>query len=116
MLIGLATKNSILIVEFANQGQETGHSTRKAAIDAGVIRFRPILMTAFSTIFGLLPLAFASGAGADSRISLGMAVVGGLLVSTLLTLYIVPVFCVISEKAVSHLLRRRRNHQEREAD
>jgi hydrophobe/amphiphile efflux-1 (HAE1) family protein len=116
MLIGLATKNSILIVEFANQVRETGRSTRKAAIDAGVIRFRPILMTAFSTIFGLLPLAFASGAGAASRISLGMAVVGGMLVSTLLTLYVVPVFYVISEKAVSRLLRRRRNHQETEAD
>ncbi len=97
MLIGLATKNSILIVEFANQLQAQGLSTLAAAIEAGKVRFRPILMTAFSTIFGVLPLAFATGAGATSRISIGMAVLGGMLVSTILSLYVVPVFYVIAK-------------------
>ena len=83
MLIGLVSKNSILIVELANQQRDRGRSTTQAALDAGRVRFRPILMTAFSTIFGLMPLALASGAGAASRVSLGTAVVGGMLVSTL---------------------------------
>lgn len=99
MLIGLATKNSILIVEFANQLREQGMSITKAAINAAQIRFRPILMTAFSTIFGILPLALATGAGAASRVSLGMTVVGGMFVSTLLSLYVIPVFYVIAMQA-----------------
>ncbi|MBZ8178812.1 efflux RND transporter permease subunit [Oscillatoria salina] len=98
MLIGLVTKNSILIVEFANQRRDEGMSATKAAIQAGQVRFRPILMTAFSTIFGLLPLVLASGAGAASRVSLGTAVVGGMIVSTFLSLFIVPVFYVLAEK------------------
>lgn len=81
MLIGLATKNSILIVEFANQKRDEGLSIYRAVVEAGRIRFRPILMTAFSTIFGLMPLAFASGAGAASRVSIGMSVVGGMFVA-----------------------------------
>lgn len=112
MLIGLATKNSILIVEFANQLREQGMSITKAAIDASQIRFRPILMTAFSTIFGMLPLAFASGAGAASRVSLGMAVVGGMFISTLLSLYVIPVFYVIAMKAQYRLTHH--GHKEKE--
>ncbi len=99
MLVGLSTKNSILIVEFANQLRERGLGISKAAIEAGNIRFRPILMTAFSTIFGLLPLALATGAGAASRVSIGMAVVGGMLVSTFLSLYVVPVFYAIVHRS-----------------
>ena len=99
MLIGLVTKNSILIVEFANQLQAQGLPAVKAAMEAGRVRFRPILMTAFSTISGLLPLAFATGAGAASRSSLGMAVLGGMLVSTFLSLYVVPVFYVMVANA-----------------
>ncbi|NER36352.1 MAG: efflux RND transporter permease subunit [Oscillatoria sp. SIO1A7] len=99
MLIGLATKNSILIVEFANQLRDQGKPIAIAAIEAGKVRFRPILMTAFSTIFGLLPLALATGAGAAARVSIGMAVVGGMLVSTFLSLYIVPVFYVMATQA-----------------
>jgi HAE1 family hydrophobic/amphiphilic exporter-1/multidrug efflux pump len=94
MLIGLATKNSILIVEFANQLQQQGRSPRQAALEAGTIRFRPILMTAFSTIFGLLPLALSQGAGAASRVPLGLAVIGGMFLSTFLSLYVVPIFYV----------------------
>jgi HAE1 family hydrophobic/amphiphilic exporter-1/multidrug efflux pump len=108
MLIGLASKNSILIVEFANQLQEQGLSPLKAAIEAGTIRFRPILMTAFSTIFGLLPLALSKGAGAASRVPLGLAVIGGMLVSTFLSLYVVPTFYVILTKAQQRILAHHR--------
>lgn len=99
MLIGLVTKNSILIVEFANQERDQGKSIDQAAISAGNIRFRPILMTAFSTIFGLMPLALSSGAGAVSRTSLGTVVLGGMVVSTVLSLYAVPVFYALLTRA-----------------
>ena len=90
MLIGLVAKNGILIVEFANQKQEAGEEKRTAIIDASLQRLRPILMTSAATVLGLLPLAFASGEGCNGRIAMGVAVVGGMLVSTLLTLFIVP--------------------------
>lgn len=90
MLIGLVAKNGILIVEFANQRQEAGMSKFEAIQGAAVQRLRPILMTSFSTILGLLPLAFASAEGANGRIAMGVAVIGGMLISTLLTIFIVP--------------------------
>ena len=90
MLIGLVAKNGILIVEFANLKQETGEDKLTAIKDAALQRLRPILMTSASTILGLIPLAFATGEGANQRIAMGTAVVGGMLVSTLLTMYIVP--------------------------
>ncbi|MDR2917247.1 MAG: efflux RND transporter permease subunit, partial [Tannerella sp.] len=90
MLIGLVTKNGILIVEFANQRQSSGLSKNDAIMEASVQRLRPILMTSLSTVLGLLPLAFASSEGANSRIAMGIPVIGGLLVSTFLTLFIVP--------------------------
>ncbi|MDR3127353.1 MAG: efflux RND transporter permease subunit [Tannerellaceae bacterium] len=90
MLIGLVTKNGILIVEFANQRQAAGESLEEAIRGASVQRFRPILMTSISTILGLLPLVFASGEGAQGRMAMGVAVVGGMTVSTFLTLYVVP--------------------------
>ncbi|MDD3787371.1 MAG: efflux RND transporter permease subunit [Petrimonas sp.] len=90
MLIGLVAKNGILIVEFANQRQQAGLTKMHSIIEASVQRLRPILMTSFSTILGLLPLVFASGEGANGRIAMGIAVVGGMLVSTLLTLFVVP--------------------------
>ena len=92
MLIGLATKNSILLVEFANQQRDRGLSSHEAILAAARSRLRPILMTAISTIVGLLPLALATGAGAASQRSLGVVVLGGMAVSTLLSLYVVPVF------------------------
>ncbi len=106
MLIGLVSKNGILLVEFANQRKATGLSKLDAIQDAAVARFRPILMTSLSTILGTLPIALALGAGAESRISMGVAVVGGMFLSTLLTLYIVPtMYSYISEKskAVSNI-------------
>jgi multidrug efflux pump len=91
MLVGLVTKNSILIVEFSNQLRMQGRSIADAVIEAATIRLRPILMTSFSTIFGVLPIALGLGAGGESRRPLGLAVVGGLLFSTFLTLILVPV-------------------------
>ena len=90
MLIGLVAKNGILIVEFANQKQEAGEDKMQAIKDAALQRLRPILMTSASTVLGLIPLAFATGEGCNQRIAMGTAVVGGILVSTLLTMYIVP--------------------------
>ena len=90
MLIGLVAKNGILIVEFANQKQGTGVAKMQAIEEAALQRLRPILMTSASATLGLLPLAFATGEGANGRIAMGIAVVGGMLVSTIMTLYIVP--------------------------
>ncbi|MDR0295879.1 MAG: efflux RND transporter permease subunit [Prevotellaceae bacterium] len=90
MLIGLVTKNGVLIVEFANQRREAGLSLMEAIKDASVARFRPIMMTSMSTVLGLLPMAMATGAGAESRIAMGIAVVGGMFCATFLSLYIVP--------------------------
>jgi multidrug efflux pump len=91
MLIGLVTKNAILIVEYANQRRARGEAIRDAVRNAAAIRLRPILMTSFSTIFGILPIALGLGAGGESRMPLGVAVVGGMLASTFLTLVLVPV-------------------------
>ncbi len=90
MLIGLVTKNAILIVEFANQQKELGKHKRDAVIFAAVSRLRPILMTTSCTILGILPIALALGAGAESRVSMGIVVIGGMVLSTFLTLYIIP--------------------------
>lgn len=99
MLIGLVSKNGILIVEFANQRKHDGLSKMDAIREASVSRFRPILMTSLSTILGTLPMALATGAGAESRVSMGVAVVGGLVCSTLLTLYVIPaVYSYLSSK------------------
>lgn len=91
MLIGLVTKNAILIVEFANQRRKDGYKLTDAIVEAATIRLRPILMTSFATIFGILPIAIGLGAGAESRQPLGLVVVGGMLFSTFLTLVVVPV-------------------------
>ena len=90
MLIGLVAKNGILIVEFANMKQQAGESKMEAIKSASLQRLRPILMTSLSTMLGLFPLMFAGGEGANQRIAMGTAVVGGMLVSTILTMYIVP--------------------------
>lgn len=90
VLIGLVTKNGILIVEFANQRKEAGSERKLAVIEAAVARFRPIIMTSLCTILGILPIALALGSGSQSRVSMGIAVVGGMLFSTTLTLYIIP--------------------------
>lgn len=90
MLIGLVTKNGILIVEFANQRKAQGMDVEEAIFGAAVARFRPILMTSLSTILGILPIALALGAGSESRVPMGAAVIGGLTFATVLTLFIIP--------------------------
>ena len=90
MLMGLATKNSILLIDAASEFQKSGMDRAEALIKAGEKRLRPILMTSLSTILGVLPLALGLGEGAQSRVAMGVAVVGGLLLSTFLTLYVVP--------------------------
>ena len=102
MLIGLVAKNGILIVEFANQKQEAGVDKMIAIREASIQRLRPILMTSVSTILGLVPLAFATGEGANGRIAMGISVVGGMLISTLLTMFIVPaVYTYISTNRIN---------------
>lgn len=108
MLIGLASKNAILIVEYANQLKEQGLNNAKAAIKASQERFRPILMTAISSLVGFYPLVIASGAGASSRWSLGTAVFGGMLFATVLTLIMVPSL-YIAIKSLESLLKKDRN-------
>ncbi|MBP1671527.1 MAG: Multidrug resistance protein MdtC [Bacteroidetes bacterium] len=90
MLIGLVSKNGILMVEFANQKKQLGRNKKEAILEAAASRFRPILMTSFATILGVAPMVFASGAGAESRISMGVSVAGGLIFATFFTLYIIP--------------------------
>jgi HAE1 family hydrophobic/amphiphilic exporter-1 len=102
MLIGLSAKNSILIVEFAEQLRRKGRSIAEAAIEAAELRLRPILMTSFAFILGVLPLVFATGAGALGRRSVGTTIVGGMLLSTVLNLVFIPVLYVL----LSRLLRR----------
>ncbi len=99
MLIGLVTKNGILIVEFANQKKAQGLNVIDAVKEAARLRLRPILMTSLSTILGTLPIALALGAGSESRMSMGIAVIGGLIFSTILTLYVIPaIYSYLSEK------------------
>ena len=102
LLMGLVTKNSILLVEFANQKVQEGASPNEAMIEAGRIRLRPILMTAFSTLIGILPIAIGLGIGSEGRRPLGVTVVGGMVTSTFLTLYIVPVFYVMLSRFQKH--------------
>jgi HAE1 family hydrophobic/amphiphilic exporter-1 len=101
MLIGLSAKNAILIVEFAKVESEKGRDAIDAAMEAARLRFRPILMTAFSFILGVLPLLVASGAGAEARKVMGMTVFSGMLVATIVGVLIVPALYVIVERYVS---------------
>jgi multidrug efflux pump len=114
MLIGLAAKNGILIVEFANQLRDRGVEFQEAIIDSAAIRLRPVLMTSLCTVFGAVPLLIASGAGAESRATIGAVVVYGVVFSMLLTLYVVPVLYgyiarnTQSPEYVAHLIDRLR--------
>jgi multidrug efflux pump len=107
MLVGLVTKNSILIVEFANQLRERGLDVREAVEQSARTRFRPILMTALATMMGILPIALGRGAGGDARAPLGIAVVGGMFFSTILTFFIVPATYIVIDRAVVALGGRR---------
>jgi hydrophobic/amphiphilic exporter-1 (mainly G- bacteria), HAE1 family len=116
MLIGLASKNSILIVEFANQLRGQGLSIVKAAIEAAEERLRPILMTAISTLVGIFPLVIATGAGAGSRQSLGTAVFGGMAIATFLSLFVVPILYIVVKMLTERFLpRKQEDESERES-
>ena len=106
MLIGLVAKNGILIVEFANELQLEGRSAARAAFEAATLRFRPILMTSISTILGAFPLAVATGAGAESRNPLGLVIVGGLGLSTVITLFVIPIVYILMDEACLRLTGR----------
>jgi HAE1 family hydrophobic/amphiphilic exporter-1 len=105
MLIGLASKNAILIVEFANQLRKEGLSITKAAVEAAQERLRPILMTAFSTLLGIFPLTIATGAGAGSRQSLGTTVFGGMLIATFLSLFVVPILYIVIKSTTEYFIK-----------
>jgi multidrug efflux pump len=94
-LVGLVTKNGILIVEFANQRMEHGLKKYDAVLEASTARLRPILMTSLAVVLGSMPIALALGAGAKSRVSLGIVIIGGMLFSLILTLYVIPTMYVL---------------------
>jgi multidrug efflux pump subunit AcrB len=98
LLAGLIAKNAVLIVEYAAQQRREGKSIRDAGIEAAQLRLRPVMMTAFSFILGVLPLALSTGAGAASRVSLGVAVFGGMLIGTILGVLVVPPFYVVFQR------------------
>lgn len=107
--MGLAAKNAILIVEFAEQAERRGKKVVEAALEAARLRLRPILMTSFAFIFGSLPLALSTGGGANSRIAIGTAVVGGTLTATVLAIFYIPLFYILVRTAVLRLSRMRRH-------
>ena len=106
LLIGLVSKNSILLVEYANQLKAKGMGSVEAMLESGRIRLRPILMTATATVFGAMPIALGLGAGSASRRPLGYAIVGGLVFSSVLTLYLVPVVYVLLDSLKERVARR----------
>jgi HAE1 family hydrophobic/amphiphilic exporter-1 len=109
MLMGLVTKNGILLVDMANQQREAGIDRRQALLMSGRIRVRPIIMTTVAMIFGMLPLALAIGAGAETRAPMARAVIGGLITSTVLTLFVVPVVYTLLDDAAAWVGRRKRS-------
>jgi multidrug efflux pump len=116
--MGLASKNAILMIEFAEQEEKKGARIIDAALEAARIRIRPILMTSFSFIFGVLPLAISTGAGANSRIAIGTSVIGGMLTATILAIFYIPLFFVLVRRgvrdgivAIKERIRRRREAQ-----
>ena len=114
--MGLVTKNAILLVDFTNHALRAGKPLREAILEAGQVRLRPILMTTFAMIFGMLPMAIGVGEGGEMLAPMGRAVIGGVITSTLLTLLIVPVLYTYLYRITEHVKRRRRGaHSAHEA-
>ena len=106
--MGLAAKNAILMIEFAEQAEKQGKRVIEAALEAARIRLRPILMTSFAFIFGVLPLAISTGAGANSRVAIGTAVIGGMLTATILAVFYIPLFFVLVRRGTRDVWKRLR--------
>lgn len=113
--MGLAAKNAILMIEFAEQAEKKGARVIDAALEAARIRLRPILMTSLAFVFGVLPLALSTGAGANSRIAIGTAVIGGMITATVLAIFYIPLFFVLVRRGVRDGLKKLRHHDESEA-
>jgi multidrug efflux pump subunit AcrB len=111
LLMGLVTKNSILLVDYTNTLRDRGHARDEAILTAGPVRLRPILMTTISTIIGMLPIALGYGAGGEVRMPMAIAVIGGMVTSTLLTLVVVPVGYTMVDD-LGHLLGRVLRHRQ----
>ena len=114
--MGLAAKNAILMIEFAEQAERKGARVIDAALEAARIRLRPILMTSLAFIFGVLPLAISTGAGANSRIAIGTAVIGGMFTATVLAIFYIPLFFVLVRRGVRDGLAKLRHHEPKEAE
>ena len=114
MLVGIVKKNAIMMVDFAIERRQSGMDALNAIREAALVRFRPIMMTTFAALFGTLPIALGSGAGSELRQPLGIAVVGGLAVSQLLTLFITPVVYIYLDKIESYFNRRTKTEAELE--
>ena len=114
--MGLAAKNAILMIEFAEQAEKKGARVIDAALEAARLRLRPILMTSLAFIFGVLPLAISTGAGANSRIAIGTAVIGGMFTATVLAIFYIPLFFVLVRRGVRDGLAKLRHHPPKEAD
>jgi multidrug efflux pump subunit AcrB len=118
LLLGIAKKNSIILVDYAVQGQNEGLSAHDAMLKAGPVRLRPIMMTSAATLMAAVPPALALGPGSETRGPMAIAIIGGLVVSTALSLLVVPAFFVVADNVktrVSGMMARRREHKEAEA-
>ncbi|MDY7525808.1 efflux RND transporter permease subunit [Sphingomonas sp. 10B4] len=113
--MGLAAKNAILMIEFAEQAEKSGKRVIDAALEAARIRLRPILMTSFAFIFGVLPLAISTGAGANSRVAIGTAVIGGMLTATILAIFYIPLFFVMIRRGARGISQKL-HHEHKPAD
>ena len=111
MLIGLLSKTAILLTEYASRSRRQGMTIAQAALSAATVRLRPILMTALTMIIGLLPLLFASGAGAEGNLALGAGAVGGMLIGTAALLLTVPAFFILFKKIEEQIMPRHENQK-----